>query len=185
VSPNKITGLYNVILHYCRGFRVYKFQTKKHKTKLLMECGKVTEKFYLATLYSPHWFLGENMTSYLKMTTVREKAMCVVWFFERKPVIKMQRRYRTQYWKVSPSDNAIRRWFMQFQETGSVLHRKGAGRPRNSQEDVDRIHEAFSRSPQKSTKRTSLQLGIPQTTVWRVFHNRIHLHITKCRLCGL
>jgi hypothetical protein len=53
----------------------------------------------------------------------------------------------------------------QFEGTGSVLHRKGHGRPSTSQEDVDRIQEGFSRSPQKSTRRISLQLGIPQKTV--------------------
>lgn len=41
------------------------------------------------------------------METVKEKAMCVLWFFEIKSVIKMQRRYTTQYCKDSSSDNAI------------------------------------------------------------------------------
>jgi transposase len=89
--------------------------------------------------------------------------MCVLWFLETKSVIKMQRRYRTQYGKVPSSDNAVMRWLKQFQETGSVLHRQAAGRQRTSQEDVDRIQEAFSRSPQKSTEQTSLQLVISQT----------------------
>jgi transposase len=96
--------------------------------------------------------------------------------FETKSVMKTQHRYRTQYGKDPPADNAIRRWVKQFQETGSVLRRKGAGRPSISQEDVDRIQEAFSRSPQKSTRRASVQLGRPQTTVWRVIHSRLHLH---------
>jgi hypothetical protein len=56
----------------------------------------------------------------------------------------MQRRYRTQYGKDPPSDNAIRRWVKQLQETGSVLHRKEAGRPSTSQEDVDRIQETLT-----------------------------------------
>jgi hypothetical protein len=71
------------------------------------------------------------------MATVQEKAMCVLWLFETKSVIKKQRRYRTQYGKDPPLDNAIRRWLKQFQETGSVLHQKGAGRPSTLQEDVD------------------------------------------------
>jgi hypothetical protein len=104
-------------------------------------------KFYLATLYPPHWCLGENMTSYLKMATVQEKAMYVLWFFETKSVIKTHCRYRTQYGKYPPADNAIWRWLKQFQETGCVLHQKGAGRLYTSQEDVDRIQEAFSRNP--------------------------------------
>jgi hypothetical protein len=72
------------------------------------------------------------MTSYLKMATVQEKAMCVLWFFETKSVIKTQRRYRTQYGRDPPSDDAIRRRLKQFQETDNVLHRKGAGRPSTS-----------------------------------------------------
>jgi hypothetical protein len=82
---------------------------------------------------------------------------------------------RTQYGKDPPADNAIRRWLKQFQETGSVLHRKGTGRPSTSQEDVDRIQEEFSRSPQKSNRRASLHLGIPQTTVRRIVHNRLQV----------
>jgi hypothetical protein len=87
------------------------------------------------------------MTSYLKMATVQEKAMCVHWIFETRFVIKTQRRYRTQYGKHPPSDNDIRCWSKQFQKTGSVLHRKGVRRPSTSQEVVDRIQETFSRSP--------------------------------------
>ncbi|GBN70979.1 hypothetical protein AVEN_6951-1 [Araneus ventricosus] len=79
--------------------------------------------------------------------------MCVLWFFETKSVITTQRRFRTTYKKDPPSDNSIRRWLTQFQETGSVLHRKGAGRPSTSQENVDRIQETFTRSPRKSTRR--------------------------------
>jgi transposase len=77
------------------------------------------------------------MTLPFKMATVQEKAMCVLWFFETKSVNETQRRYRTQYGKDPPSDNAIRRWLKQFQESGSVLHRKGAGRPSASQDDVE------------------------------------------------
>jgi hypothetical protein len=47
-----------------------------------------------------------------------------VLIFETKFDIKTQRRYRTQYGKYPTSDNAIRRWLKQFQETGRVLHRK-------------------------------------------------------------
>ncbi|GBM37413.1 hypothetical protein AVEN_221555-1 [Araneus ventricosus] len=51
------------------------------------------------------------------MATVEEKAMCVLWFFETKSVITTQRRFRTTYKKDPPSDNSIRRWLTQFQET--------------------------------------------------------------------
>jgi hypothetical protein len=115
------------------------------------------------------------------MATVQEKAMCILWFSKTKSGMKMQRRYRTQYGQDPPSDNAIRRWLKQFQETGTVLRRKGAGRLSTWQEVVDRIPEAFYRSPQKST-RASLELGIPQTAVLRVVQNRLHLANCKPRI---
>jgi hypothetical protein len=65
------------------------------------------------------------MTSYLEMATVQEKVMCILWFFGFS-VIKTQSLYRTQYGKDLLSDNVIRRWLNQFQETDNVLHRKGA-----------------------------------------------------------
>jgi hypothetical protein len=58
------------------------------------------------------------------MASVQGKAMYVLQFFETESAIKTQRRYRTQYGKAPPSDNAIRRSLQQYQETGSVLHRE-------------------------------------------------------------
>jgi arsenate reductase-like glutaredoxin family protein len=52
--------------------------------------------------------------------------------------------YRIQYGNDPPSDKAIRRWLKQVQETGNVLHRKGAGRSSTSQEVVDPIQEAWA-----------------------------------------
>jgi len=45
---------------------------------------------------------------------------------------------------------------------------KSSGRPRVSEENMRRIQESFERSPRKSTRRASRELGIPQPTVWRV-----------------
>jgi hypothetical protein len=81
-------------------------------------------KFYLATLYSPEFMSGRKYDAIPQNATVQENAMCVLLFVETKSVIKTQRRYRPQHGKESPSDNAIRRWLKQFQETGNILHRK-------------------------------------------------------------
>jgi hypothetical protein len=78
------------------------------------------------------------------MATVREKAICVLWFYETKSVTKMQCRCRTQYGQYPPSDNASRLWLKQFQETGNVLYPEGAARPSTSQEEVRRIQEAWT-----------------------------------------
>jgi hypothetical protein len=47
------------------------------------------------------------MTSYIKMSTVQGKECAFCRFFETMSVIKTQRRYRTQYGKDPPSDNAV------------------------------------------------------------------------------
>jgi hypothetical protein len=47
-------------------------------------------------------------------------------------------------WKNLPSGNAIRRWLRQFKDAGNVLRRKEVGRPRTSQEPVDRSQEVWT-----------------------------------------
>ena len=49
------------------------------------------------------------------MTTVQEKAMCVLWNWELKSIILVQRRYRMQYGKDPPTHQSIRHWCWQFQ----------------------------------------------------------------------
>ena len=44
---------------------------------------------------------------------------------------------------------------------------------RVSEENVRRIEKSFERSPRKSTRRASRELGIPQPTVWRVLRRRL------------
>ena len=50
------------------------------------------------------------------------------------------------------------------------------GRPGPSEETVNRIREAYQRSPCKSTTRASLELGVAQSTVWRILCKRV-----KCK----
>jgi hypothetical protein len=109
-----------------------------------MEYESITQRVLLGSVVLSAFMSGENMTLYILMATVQENAMCELWFLETNLVIKTQPRYRTQYGKDPLSDNAIRHWLKQFQETGSVLHRKIVGRPSTSQENFDRIQEAWT-----------------------------------------
>ena len=47
---------------------------------------------------------------------------------------------------------------------------------------MERICDAFERSPGKTTRRASRQLEIPQTTVWRGVKRRSHLKTFKLSL---
>ena len=55
-------------------------------------------------------------------------------------------------------------------------------RPRTSEENVQRIEEAFTRSPSKSTRRASRELALPHTTVWRVLRRRLALKPYRLQL---
>jgi hypothetical protein len=126
------------------------------------------------------------MTSYLKMGTVQEKAMCVLWFFERNSVIKPQRRYRTQYGKYQLQIMLSDAGESNFKGLVVFCTEK-------EREAVGRIQEAFSRSPQKSARRASVQSGVPQTAVWRAVRSvdkktlgvarRIHNTSSVCTYC--
>jgi hypothetical protein len=96
------------------------FKSKKHN-KIDYGIWKCNSKSFVLQRYTRRIDVWENIW--------RHTSKWWLSFFETKSVIKTQRRYRTQYGKVLSSDNAIRRSLKQFQETDSVLYRKGAGRP--------------------------------------------------------
>jgi hypothetical protein len=146
----------------------YNSQTANNKIKLFTEHESVTQKGLVGNAMLAALMSGRKYDAISQNGDCWRESDVHTSVFLKKSVLRTQRRYRTQHGKAPPPDKAIRRWVKQFQETGSVLRRKGAGRPSTWQEDVDRIQEAFSRSPQKSTRRASLQLGLPHTTVYRL-----------------
>ena len=70
----------------------------------------------------------------------------------------------------------------QFKETGTVEKQKSTGRPRTSEEDVERIRQSCIRSPKKSVAGRSVTLGIPKTTIQNVLHKSLRLHAYKIQL---
>jgi hypothetical protein len=89
-----------------------------------MEYERVTQKVLFGNYVLAELMSGRKYDAISQNADPSRESNGRSFFFETKSVIKMQRRYRTQYGKAPPSDNAIRRWLEQFQETGSVLHRK-------------------------------------------------------------
>ena len=63
---------------------------------------------------------------------------------------------------------------------GCLCEGKSSGRPPLSEETVERVRETFTRSPRKSTTRASLELQMPQQTVWKIL--RKHLRMIPCKL---
>ena len=104
-----------------------------------------------------------------KMTTPQEKAQCVSWFIETKSDVQTQRNYRSKYGRDPPSRPSIRLWHKKFMETGTVFDTRKSARPRTSEENIERVRQAFQRFPMKSIHTAARQLELPRSTVHRVF----------------
>jgi len=79
--------------------------------------------------------------------TVNVKAFCVLEFAETESIVTVQRRFRIMYHTEPPTDKTIREWYMKFQQRGCLCAAKRSGRPGPSAETVERVQEAFVRSP--------------------------------------
>jgi len=64
-------------------------------------------------------------------------------------------------------------WDRQFVETGCLCKGKSPGQLHVSDDNIERVCEAFLRSPCKSVAKASRELDMPKMTVWKVLHKRL------------
>jgi transposase len=114
--------------------------------------------------------------------TKQEKASCVLDYAQCKSVTTVQRNFRRRFGKDPPTRKSIYDWHRKFEATGCLCKGKSPGRPRVSEENVQRIRQAFLRSPKKSIPKASRELQIPQTTVWKVLRKHLRLKQYKLQL---
>jgi len=107
------------------------------------------------------------------MATMQHKIFCVREFIKTEPATAVHRAFLLRFNIQPPTRLKISHWKHQFEQIGCLCKGKSSGRPRVSEENVRRIQESFERSPRKSTRRASRELGIPQLTVWRVLRRRV------------
>ena len=117
-----------------------------------------------------------------KMTTPQEKAQCVSWFIEKKSDVQTQRNYRSKYGRDPPSRPSILLWHKKFMETGTVFDRRRSGRPRTSEENIERVRQAFQRSPMKCIPTAARQLELTRSTVHKVLHKNLRLYAYKVQM---
>ncbi|PSN48858.1 hypothetical protein C0J52_17022 [Blattella germanica] len=106
----------------------------------------------------------------LTKMAIQQKSFCVLKFESCKSV---QRAFRRQFNCDPPSANKIRRWHNQLATTGCLCKEKSVGRPRVSEENVQRVRDAFVRSPKKSVRKASRELVMSVMTVWKVLRKRL------------
>jgi hypothetical protein len=79
-----------------------------------------------------------------KMVTSGEhKSFCVLDFHVNKSVVSVQRHFRTKSGTDPPSGKSIRKWYLQFQDTGCIWKRKSTGFPSTEEEAVERVCTRF------------------------------------------
>jgi hypothetical protein len=81
------------------------------------------------------------------MLTPQEQVQCVLWLAEFQSVMAVQRRFRMQYGRQPPTRKNIRFQDNKLRTTCSFLHVKLPGQIRTSEENANRIREAFQQSP--------------------------------------
>ena len=116
------------------------------------------------------------------MITAKEKAQCLSWFIETKSDVQTQRNYRSKYERDPPSRPSIRLWHKKFTETGTVFDTRRSRRPRTSEENIERVRQAFQRSPMKSIRTAARQLDLPRATVHKVPHKNLRLFAYKVQM---
>jgi hypothetical protein len=102
----------------------------------------------------------------------------VLRFEVSRSVITVQREFRAWFKKGTPHKNNVTRWYRQFVETGCLCKGMSFSRPCVSEDNTERVFEAFHRSPLKSVATASRDLGMPKMTVFV-------LKRTRCDWCRL
>ena len=118
----------------------------------------------------------------MKLSTPQEKAQCVTWLTETKSDVQAQRNFRHKYGRKLPARPTIRAGHKKFMETGSVLQRKIAGRPQISEEDIESVQVAYTRSLRKSIRGASTQLQILRSTIHKVLQRNLRIYAYKVQL---
>jgi hypothetical protein len=116
------------------------------------------------------------------VATKQENAFCVLDYAQCKSVATVQCNFRRRFGKDPPTRKSIYDWHRKFETTGCLRKGKSLSRPRVSEENVQRIWQAFLRSPKKSIPKASHELQIPQTTVWKVLLKHLRLKQYKLQL---
>ena len=67
-------------------------------------------------------------------------------------------------------------------ETGTVFDTRRSGQPRTSEENIERVRQAFKRSPMKSICTAARQLEVLRSTVHKVLHKNLRLYAYKVQM---
>ncbi|XP_078450968.1 U11/U12 small nuclear ribonucleoprotein 25 kDa protein isoform X2 [Lampetra planeri] len=101
--------------------------------------------------------------------TIEERLVVSIWAHERSHTRKTMKDVRKDFCerfnKDAPPKWTILRWEHKLFSTGSILDKKRTGRPSKRKEQCAAVALSVERSPEKSLRKRSSELGIPKTTL--------------------
>ena len=117
---------------------------------------------------------------------MQQRVTCVRSYYKMKSVTEVQCVFRRQFnvgrHGCVPSRNTILAWVKKFDETGSVFAVKhGAPRTVWTPENLQRVREAFERSPRRSACQHSHILGVNRKSLFRIL-KEIKFHPYKLQV---
>ena len=116
--------------------------------------------------------------------TAQHRFLLAAWYEVYRSPIVVQRLYRQRFGRnVSiPSATSIKAMHKKASVHGTLEDLLRSGRPATSHtpENIDLVAETFCSNPRTFTRRASLELGIPRSTVVRIVHEQ-KLHPYKLR----
>ena len=111
--------------------------------------------------------------------TIEERLIASVWVHdrarERASLEDIRKRFSERFNKPAPKRDTLYTWEKKAFTTGSVLDSKRSGRPRTRELHVESVEESCSRSPQKSSRKRSSELGIPRSTLQKIMKKDLGL----------
>jgi transposase len=112
---------------------------------------------------------------------IRRSLSCAPFEVSRS-VKTVQSEFHKRFKKDAPYKDNVTRWYRRFAETGCLCKGSSPGRPRVSDDNIERVREAYQRSRRKSVARASRELGMPKMTVWKVLRKQLCFKPNKMRL---
>jgi hypothetical protein len=113
---------------------------------------------------------------------LNSKNQCCLSFSESKSVTTVQHQIQITIGDDPLDKKSVTCGYDDILNKGYICEGKSSGQLSTSEQHVDWIGKVFVQSPHKLTQRTSIQFGIPKTTVWRVLHKRLKFKPYKLQL---
>jgi len=117
-----------------------------------------------------------------------ERAFAVKAYYQNgESLVRAQRMFRTNFNvpcnSLVPSNHAMKTWVANFEVSGSTSKKRGGSQKTvRTPENIERVREAFERSPRQSAMRHATTLGITRRSVQRILHNDLHYNLYKIQI---